>query len=54
MFFEHKRLYDAFVFQKDAHPVQPGTLRFRMFRLISDLFSPQTFEQMKQDRKLRK
>jgi len=54
MFYEHKSLYDAFVFQKDAQPLQAGTLRFRMFRLNSDLFSPQTFEQMKQDRKLRK
>jgi hypothetical protein len=35
MFFEHKRLYDAFVFQKDAHPVQPGTLM--MFRLLRPL-----------------
>jgi hypothetical protein len=52
MFFEHKRLYDAFVFQKDAHPVQPGSLM--MFRLSSNLFSPQTFAQMKQDRKLKK
>jgi len=47
MFIEHKRLYDAFIFQKDAHLAQPGTLML-MFMLSSDLVSPRTLERLKQ------
>ena len=46
MFIGHRRLYDAFVFQKDAHSVQPGTL---MFKPSSDLVSPRTLERLKQE-----
>ena len=47
MFIGHRRLYDAFVFQKDAHLAQPGALML-MFMLSFDLVSPRTVERLKQ------
>jgi hypothetical protein len=32
MFIEHRRLYDALIFQKDAHSVQPGTYVYAELR----------------------